>query len=143
MPSESGLSRKHAYRLQFVPSAWAEWQKLDGSVKETLRKLLKKRLDNPHVPGGVLHGALAGHYKIKLKKQGMRLVYGVQDDILVVMVMAVDKREDSLVYQSALARVSEKVAQLNTVGKVAQALKAEKIEKTLKAAAKKIVRKRS
>ena len=104
-------ARKHKYRLQFVPSAWAEWQKLDGSVKEPLRKLLKKRLDNPHVPGAALHGALAGHYKIKLNKQGYRLVYGVQDDVLIVMVMAVDKREDSVVYQSAMARVSEKMAE--------------------------------
>lgn len=103
---------KHAYRLQFVPSAWAEWQRLDGSVKEPLRKLLKKRLDNPHVPGAALHGALAGHYKIKLNKQGYRLVYGVQDDVLIVMVMAVDKREDSVVYQSAVARVSEQVTAL-------------------------------
>jgi len=102
-PSEP--QAKHKYRLQFVPSAWAEWQKLDGSIKEPLRKLLKKRLDNPHVPGAALHGSLAGHYKIKLKKQGIRRVYGVQDDILVVMVMAVDKREDSAVYQSALARI--------------------------------------
>ena len=102
----------HKYRLQFVPSAWAEWQKLDGSVKEPLRKLLKKRLDNPHVPGAALHGALAGHYKIKLNKQGYRLVYGVQDDVLIVMVMAVDKREDSVVYQSAMARVSEKMDEL-------------------------------
>ena len=116
MPSERGgikkPLRKHKYRLQFVPSAWAEWQKLDGSVKEPLRKLLKKRLDNPYVPGAALHGALVGHYKIKLNKQGYRLVYGVQDDVLIVMVMAVDKREDSVVYQSAMARVSEKMAEL-------------------------------
>ena len=110
MPSEQ--LPKHKYRLQFVPSAWAEWQTLDGAVKETLRKLLKKRMDNPHVPGGELHGALAGHYKNKLRKQGYRLVYGVQDDVLIVMVMAVDKREDSVVYQSAMARVSEKMAEL-------------------------------
>jgi mRNA interferase RelE/StbE len=113
MPSEK--TSKHKYRLQFVPSAWAEWQALDGSVKETLRKLLKKRLDNPHVPGGELHGALAGHYKIKLRKQGYRLVYGVQDDILMVMVMAVDKREDSAVYRAAMARISEMVAELAKV----------------------------
>lgn len=113
MPSEK--ASKHKYRLQFVPSAWAEWQALDGSVKETLRKLLKKRLDNPHVPGGELHGALAGHYKIKLRKQGYRLVYGVQDDILMVMVMAVDKREDSAVYRAAMARISEMVAELSKV----------------------------
>lgn len=113
MPSKAAQpASKHKYRLQFVPSAWAEWQKLDGSVKEPLRKLLKKRLDNPHVPGAALHGALAGHYKIKLNRQGYRLVYGVQDDVLIVMVMAVDKREDSVVYQSAMARVSEKMAEV-------------------------------
>lgn len=109
MPSEK--LHKHKYRLQFVPSAWAEWQALDGSVKETL----KNRLDNPHVPGGELHGALAGHYKIKLRKQGYRLVYGVQDDILMVMVMAVDKREDSAVYPSAMARISELISELAKV----------------------------
>jgi len=84
-----------------VPSAWAEWQALDGSVKEPLRRLLKKRLDNPHVPGAELHGELRGYYKIKLRKQGYRLVYGVEDDVLVVMVMAIDKREDGLAYRSA------------------------------------------
>lgn len=108
MPSDSAPERKHKYRLQFVPSAWAEWQKLDGSVKEPLRKLLKKRLDNPHIPGSALHGALAGYYKIKLNKQGYRLVYGVEDDVLIVMVMAVDKREDSAVYQSATSRITGK-----------------------------------
>ena len=72
----------------FVPAALAEWKALDGWVKEPLRKLLKKRLDNPRVPGGALHGQLAGYYKIKLKKQGVRLVYGVEDDALVVTASA-------------------------------------------------------
>jgi mRNA interferase RelE/StbE len=92
----------------FLPSALKEWQGLDGSVKEPMRK----RLNNPHVPGGSLHGELAGYYKIKLKKHGFRLVYGVEDDALVVVVMAVDKREDSVVYRSAVARIVEKVSTL-------------------------------
>jgi mRNA interferase RelE/StbE len=101
---------KHKYKLKFVPSAWEEWQALDGSVKEPLRQALEKRLDNPHVPGSALKGELAGYYKIKPKIQGYRLVYGVEDDSLVVMVMAVDKREDSIVYRSSLSRITEKVA---------------------------------
>ena len=111
MPSE--LAQKYKYRLQFVPSAWAEWQALDGSVKEPLRKLLKKRLDNPHVLGGELHGALSGFYKIKHRKQGYRLVYGVEDDILMVMVMvmAVDKREGASVYESALVRITQLISE--------------------------------
>ena len=105
---------KYKYRLLFLPSALKEWQELDGAVKEPMRKLLRKRLNNPHVPGGALHGALAGYYKIKLKKHGFRLVYGVEDDALVVVVMAVDKREDSVVYRSAVARMLEKVSTLAT-----------------------------
>ena len=114
MPSEKRA--KYKYRLQFVPSAWAEWQALDGSVKEPLRKLLQKRLDNPHMPGRELHGALAGHYKIKLRKQGYRMVYGVQDDIVLVMVMAIDKREDSAVYQSAVARIAQMLSERAKAG---------------------------
>ena len=60
------------------------------------------------MPGAALHGELAGFYKIKLRKQGYRLVYGVEDDALVVMVMAVDKREDSAVYRAALSRLFER-----------------------------------
>lgn len=105
----SDPSTRHRYRLLFLPSALREWQALDGSVKEPLRKLLKKRLDNPHLPGAALHGDLKGYYKVKLKKQGVRLVYGVEDDVLIVMVMAVDRREDGLVYRSVIARLGEKI----------------------------------
>jgi mRNA interferase RelE/StbE len=93
------------YRLQFLPEALAEWQALDGSVKETLRKLLKKRLVQPHMPGAELHGDLVGCYKIKLLKQGYRLVYVVEDDALVVLVVAIDKREGLAAYHSALKRL--------------------------------------
>ena len=103
---------KHKYRLFFLPVALQEWKALDGSVRENLKKLLAKRLDNPHVPGGELHGELNRCYKIKLKKQGVRLVYEVEDDRLIVMVLAVDRREDNLVYKSALARLAESAAAL-------------------------------
>ena len=73
-PSEADKG-KTLYRLKFVPDALKEWQTLDGSIKEPLRKLLKKRLEKPHMPGAELHGDLRGCYKIKLRKQGYRLVY--------------------------------------------------------------------
>ncbi|WP_265588070.1 hypothetical protein [Alcaligenes faecalis] len=46
-------------------------------------------------------------YKIKLLKQGYRLVYTVEDDVLVVLVLAVDKREDMAAYRAAVQRLSE------------------------------------
>lgn len=115
----SEQQRKHKYRLLFHEEALKEWNALDGSIKKPLKKLLAKRLDNPHVPGGALHDDLIGCYKIKLKKQGVRLVYRVEDDALVVMVMAVDRREDSVVYRSALARLTETIKALAKTAKAA------------------------
>ena len=92
------------YRLTFVPDAWREWRALDGSIKQALKPLLAKRLQNPHVPGARLHRELAGCYKIKLLKQGYRLVYMVEDDVLAVLVLAVGKREESVAYSSAATR---------------------------------------
>lgn len=97
-----GASR---YRLKFLPEAIEEWNALDGSVKEVLRKALKKRLQQPRTPGAQLHGDLRNCYKIKLRKQGYRLVYSVEDDALVVLVLAVDKREDMAAYRSAVERL--------------------------------------
>ena len=102
------------YRLKFVPPALKEWDALDGSVKEVLRSQLRKRLDNPHVPGGRLHGGLANCYKIKLRKQGYRLVYTVEDDALIVLVLAVDKREDLAAYKSAIKRLLAKLKPTGT-----------------------------
>ena len=107
MTTSKGAKAKHKYGLRFMPEALAEWRALDGSVKTNLKKLLEKRLDNPHLPGGELHGPLTGCYKIKLRQQGVRLVYSVEDDHLLVTVVAVDKREDGVVYQAAMARLSE------------------------------------
>ena len=92
------------YQLQFDKDAFKEWAKLDGSVKTTLKKLLLKRLEQPHVPGDALHRELKGYYKIKLRKQGYRLIYAVKDDVLVVLVVAVGKRENDEVYLDAVKR---------------------------------------
>jgi hypothetical protein len=81
-----------------MPEALAGWTALDGSVRAPLKKPLARRLDNPHVPGGALHGALAGCYKIKPLKQGVRLVYAVEGQLGNVAIMdqllthVVDKR---------------------------------------------------
>jgi mRNA interferase RelE/StbE len=92
------------YRLKFVPDAWREWQALDGSIKQALKPLLAKRLQTPHVPGSLLHHELAGCYKIKLLKQGYRLVYAVEDGELIVLVLSVGKRKDDAAYLAAAKR---------------------------------------
>ncbi len=92
------------YKLKFAPAALAEWQELDGSVKENFKKLLKKRLKDPHVPGSRLGGDLRNCYKIKLLKQGYRLIYEVIEGEIVVLVLAVNRRAYSVAYDLASKR---------------------------------------
>ena len=68
-------------------------------------KLLKKRLEQPHTPSAKLHGDLCNCYKIKLRKQGYRLVYQVENEALIVLVLAVAKRENRAAYQFAIERL--------------------------------------
>lgn len=109
------------YQLEFLESALAEWNSLDGAVRQVLKKLLEKRLESPRMPGAELHGELADCYKIKLRKQGYRLVYQVRDTALVVLVIAVDRRDKDKVYQAAVDRIRKVI--VDAVGKVAKVTK--------------------
>ena len=93
-----------AYKLRFHELAWREWQQLDSSVREPLKKKLQERLQNPRVPAAALHG-LPDCYKIKLRSSGYRLVYQVIDHEVVVFVVAVDRREREQAYRKAAERL--------------------------------------
>ena len=92
-----------SYKLKFLPTPLKEWKKLDISIQVQLKKKLKERLEVPHVPGSQLSG-FANHYKIKLRASGYRLVYEVIDNELVVIVIAVGKRNKNQVYKKASKR---------------------------------------
>lgn len=92
------------YKLAFVPSAQKEWQKLDNSIKQQFKQKLMERLEQPRVPSASLSG-LPDCYKIKLRHLGYRLVYQVQDDVVTLLVVAVGKRDKSMVYRHALLRL--------------------------------------
>ncbi|AIC17351.1 type II toxin-antitoxin system RelE family toxin [Pseudomonas chlororaphis] len=91
------------YKLQFLPSARKEWDKLGHTLREQFKRKLAERLEMPRVPADALHG-MADCYKIKLKASGYRLVYQVIEDQVVVSVVAVGKRERSAVYERARKR---------------------------------------
>ncbi|ASK27443.1 type II toxin-antitoxin system RelE family toxin [Neisseria chenwenguii] len=92
------------YKLAFLPSARAEWDKLDGSVKQVFKKKLAERLETPRVPSAALHN-MHDCYKIKLKRAGYRLVYRVDDNIVTITVVSVGRRADLAVYQAAKSRL--------------------------------------
>ena len=92
-----------AYSLAFKEDALKEWHALDNSVREQFKKKLEDRLSNPHVPASKLSGQKS-RYKIKLRNRRYRLVYEVRDAELVVVVVAIGKRERNAVYKAAAKR---------------------------------------
>jgi mRNA interferase RelE/StbE len=101
------MTSEQAYRLQFDRDALRDWNALDGSVKAIFKKHLAKRLIAPHVHSDALHGDLQNCYKIKLRKQGYRLVYRVEDGKLIVIVIAIGRRDKSAVYEAATRRLKQ------------------------------------
>ena len=93
------------YELEFNSNALQEWRKLDSTISSQFKKVLTKRLLNPHNPSSKLRGALKNAYKIKLRSSGYRLVYIVEEQKLIVLVLAIGKRNKSLVYSEAAKRL--------------------------------------
>jgi len=89
-----------SYELRFKEEALAEWRRLDGGLREQFKKKLIERLSEPRVPSAKLSG-YSDRYKIKLRSAGYRLVYEVRDAQLVVVMVAVGRRDRNLVYLAA------------------------------------------
>ena len=92
------------YELEFKKSALKEWNKLNPAVKDQFKKVLERRLSDPHVPSAKVSGA-PNLYKIKLRQLGFRLVYSVSDKTITVSVIAIGKRNRNEIYQVALSRL--------------------------------------
>ena len=91
------------YELGFLDEALKEWRKLDDGTREQFKTKLAERVKMPRVPAAKLSGH-PDRYKIKLRSIGYRLVYEVRDSQLIVVVVAVGKRERNAVYKSAAKR---------------------------------------
>ncbi|MDQ6953555.1 MAG: type II toxin-antitoxin system RelE/ParE family toxin [Mariprofundaceae bacterium] len=92
------------YKLEFVRDAFKEWNALDASIQKQFKKKLLQRLENPDVASARLIGS-QHHYKIKLRSAGFRLVYEVHEQEVLVLVVAVGKRERNAVYKAAAKRL--------------------------------------
>ncbi|VWD00692.1 addiction module antitoxin [Burkholderia contaminans] len=91
------------FELAFLEPALKEWKKLDRTVRDQLKTRLAERLENPRIPSAKLHGH-PDRYKIKLRSVGYRLVYEVRDAEVIVLVVAVGRRERDAVYLAAMKR---------------------------------------
>ena len=87
-----------AWKIEFRPQAGKMLEKLDVTVQKRIRAYLKEKvaaLPDPRTLGKALQGPLKGLWRYRVGDY--RIICRIEDDRLVVLVVAVGHRKD--VYQ--------------------------------------------
>ena len=104
------------WAVDFLPEAADDLARLDGDLPLTAVKAIEKVRQNPlpNTEGGygkplgnVAGTALAGLLKIKLRGQGLRIVYRLLRTEKRMVIIVIGIRADDLVYQTAQGHISK------------------------------------
>lgn len=100
---------KHALpcKVTLTANAADDFRCLDGSLKQPVAKQLKKLETSPLLgehPGNKADLNLTGYYKLYAAPKTVGIVYRIIEQKVVVAVVAIGKREDLAVGQTALSR---------------------------------------
>ena len=104
------------WKLRYLDEVDDDFKKLDGSQKIKVRKAIKRTLTNPlpHSEGG--YGIELGHkgginlakcLEIKLRGEGLRVIYKLIHTETEMLVIIVGVREDEKVYNDAQERITQ------------------------------------
>ncbi len=95
------------YALQNHPLVEKDLEVLDHATRVQVFKKLKQIEESPQLGkplGNKNNLDLSGFYKIYVAKKEVRIVYEIQNDLLVIYVIAIGKRNDMEVYKKASNR---------------------------------------
>ncbi|MEA3486450.1 MAG: addiction module toxin RelE [Thermodesulfobacteriota bacterium] len=94
------------WKVELIPEALADFNRLDGSVKKRVLKQLVKLEKNPEYGDALGNKAginLEGYFKLYADKKRIRIIYQELGDS--IKIIAIDKREDMEVYRMAVKRI--------------------------------------
>ena len=99
------------WEIRFLPEAEDDLASLNQSVRPEVLKGIRKVAQHPGYPdgygkplGNFAGSKLAGLYKIKFKKAGLRVVYALQRVEERMVVVIISARADDFVYYEAEKR---------------------------------------
>jgi mRNA interferase RelE/StbE len=96
------------YSVTLTADAADDFRHLDGSQRISVAKQLRKLETAPLLGEHLGNRAgldLTGYYKLYAAKKGIRIVYRIVEQDVIVEVVAIGKREDLAVYQTSLKRL--------------------------------------
>ena len=80
-----------AYRIELRPGAARALEKLDPDVEPRIRGAIALLAENPRPPTA---RALRGRPGFRVRVGAYRIIYTIDDDVLVVVVVALGRRRD-------------------------------------------------
>ena len=95
------------FKVFLIPEAEEDFKNLDGSLKKLVLKKLIQLETNPFIGEALGNKArmdLTGYYKLYVFKKKIRIVYEIKEDILMVSIISIGKRENFSVYLQAYLR---------------------------------------
>ena len=98
------------FKVLLIPEAEEDFKNLDGSLKIIILKKLIQLEINPFTGQALGNKAgmdLTGYYKLYIFKKKIRIVYEVKEEILIVSIISIGKRENFSVYLQAYLRKNQ------------------------------------
>ena len=90
---------KHKYIIEYLPKVIKkDLPRLSKEVKNLIEKKIEKLTEDPLL-GFPLKGKLSGYFKLKVSKY--RVVYTIIEDKLIILVIAIGKRDNFFIYNVA------------------------------------------
>jgi mRNA interferase RelE/StbE len=100
-----------SWRIQYLPETEKDMRGLDKAVREEVVKTIRRVSKNPGYPDGYgkplsnqAGNDLAGLYKIKFSKAGVRVVYALKREAEKMLIIIIATRADEEVYKEATKR---------------------------------------
>ena len=92
------------YKIEFIPEASKDYQKLDGSIKKHVNKKLDELSQKPLLGeqlGNKNNIDLTGFYKIYIAKKSYRIVYRLisPTNIEIIEIWGIGKRDKEEIYK--------------------------------------------
>lgn len=81
-----------SYRIEFTSAAARQFRKLPSQARSRLQHRIDRLADNPRPPGVVAIKGSSG--ALRLRVGDYRVIYRVEDDLLVVLVVRVGHRRE-------------------------------------------------
>ena len=98
-----------AYKIEFIPEALEDFDKLDSSLKSQVKKKIDKLSENPYIGKPLSNKAgkdLSGFYKLYFYKKKYRIVYRIiEDRIEVVQIWGIGRRDKGKIYNTVFKRL--------------------------------------